>query len=227
MFCYSPDNVQLKRSSVRHINWNLDAETFFKDISKGGRRGRESPVVTVIFEHVRDGATFRFGYFLTLFFSNLTHRCYVPSVCAYVTVSLAGVVCPRVNAAKTSSGNDQPEESSGPEPFALQGKLFTELRVLNRELSVAVHSASSKGGGDGTLLATILHPKVGTQYYYSLFCVKFAYTQGNITLELIKAGLGRVADWTLAVLPRSVMLTLSVFHANGLFQRGSCCCTRG
>jgi hypothetical protein len=53
------DNMELKRSSVRRVNWNLDAESFFKDLSKGSRRGRESPVATVIFEHVRDGATFR------------------------------------------------------------------------------------------------------------------------------------------------------------------------
>jgi hypothetical protein len=128
-------------------------------------------------------------------------------VCAYVTVSLAGAICPRVNAAKSSAGNEQTEDNAGPEPFALQGKLFTELRVLNRELTVAVHSYSKSGGSDGTLLATILHPKVSQSLVFICshsYCNGWLYGQGNITVELVKAGLARVADWTLASLPRLV-----------------------
>ena len=95
-------------------------------------------------------------------------RCFVPSVCAYISLALAGVTCPRVNA-KTPSSDASPTEHSSelacagqtsPEPFALQGKLFTELRVLHRELNVTVHAPAARGGVDGTLLGTIQHPKV-------------------------------------------------------------------
>lgn len=104
----------------------------------------------------------------------------MPSACAYVTIALAGATCPRVNGGKAGQTDDT---SSEPEPFALQGKLFTELRVLNRELGVAIHSASTRSGSDGTLLGTILHPKVRIVVdflFFSIvliisFCIHFRY----------------------------------------------------
>lgn len=51
----------LRRGSIRQINWTLDAEAFFGTLTRpasGGGRP-ESPVVTMIFEHVRDGTSFR------------------------------------------------------------------------------------------------------------------------------------------------------------------------
>ena len=101
----------------------------------------------------------------------------MPSVCAYISLALAGITCPRVNAKASSSGDAAAAEDSqaaastpspsgaGPEPFALQGKLFTELRVLHRELNVTVHAPAARGGADGMLLGTIQHPKVLYTYH--------------------------------------------------------------
>lgn len=82
-----------------------------------------------------------------------------------MTIALAGIVCPRVNAAPSKQeGSSESPASAAPEPFALQAKLFTELRLLSRELDVVLYGAtpgrSSGGGGEGLLLGTVLHPKV-------------------------------------------------------------------
>ena len=108
------------------------------------------------------------GYFL-IFLQSLSSliklsifalfRCFIPSISGYVSVSLAGIVCPRVNVGKADA-----ETPSSPEPFALQARHFSELRLLNRELDISVHGAAAgsgkAGGSEGSLLVTVSHRKV-------------------------------------------------------------------
>lgn len=161
-----------KKASIRTIDWAVDGGKYFEGLL-GGRKALSpsSPVVLeAVVEHIRDGASF---------------RCYVPKDSCYVSFAFAGVTCPRVNTPSSASS----ENAAAPEPFAAQSKLFTECRLLNRRLDLAVQGVSS-GRGEPMLLGTVLHPR------------------GNISEQLLKAGLAKVADWTLALLPREGVLTL-------------------
>jgi hypothetical protein len=91
-----------------------------------------SPVIIInaVIEHVRDGASF---------------RCYVPQDSCYVTFALAGATCPRVNNGTTTSSSSSSDKNAtsgngsggnAAEPFAIQSKLFTEMRLLNRRLDL-------------------------------------------------------------------------------------------
>jgi endonuclease YncB( thermonuclease family) len=195
------DDPSKKRGAVRQINWTLDAAAYATNLlapSKSPKSGPQVSSVRVVVEHVRDGASF---------------RCFIPSSSAYVSVALAGIVCPRVNSGgKADSEGNTP----APEAFALQARHFSEMRLLNREVELAVHGAAAGSGkvaSEGSLLVTLGHPKVRTR------CELRAHltppSQGNLTLELVKAGLGKIADWTLALLPRSVTDCLSRLTLSG------------
>ena len=101
----------------------------------------------------------------------------------YLSFSLAGIICPRINASKqpTASDTETPASSasaSKPEPFALQARHFTELRLLNREVQIVMQTLDRTGN----VLGSVLHPK------------------GNIAVEMVKNGLAKVADRSLAAL---------------------------
>jgi hypothetical protein len=150
------DDAIKKRNAVRQINWALDAAAYATNLlapSKSPKSPNNS-TVRVVVEHVRDGASF---------------RCYLPSASAFVSVALAGIVCPRVN---SGNGKVDSEATTGPEAFALQARHFSEMRLLNREVDVAVHGASSGSGkvaSEGSLLVTLLHPKVHLSPTHPLF----------------------------------------------------------
>jgi staphylococcal nuclease domain-containing protein 1 len=103
----------------------------------------------------------------------------------YISFSLAGIICPRINSGKqsqssTGESDDQKQSSSGskPEPFALQARHFTELRLLNREVEIVMQTLDRTGN----VLGSVLHPK------------------GNIAVEMVKNGLAKVTDRSLAAL---------------------------
>ena len=101
----------------------------------------------------------------------------------YLSFSLAGIICPRINASKQQSAPELEGTSnsvSKPEPFALQARHFTELRLLNREVQIIMQTLDRTGN----VLGSVLHPK------------------GNIAVEMVKNGLARVADRSLAALSR-------------------------
>lgn len=64
----------------------------------------------------------------------------------YITVSLAGIRCPGYR--KGEDGNDVPE------PFADEAKFFTEARLLNRDVRVALQAVTNN-----MFLGTIVHPR--------------------------------------------------------------------
>lgn len=136
---YTSDEVA-KKQAIRSVDWNTDATKYFETLlaSRTTPLSASSPIILdVVIEHVRDGASF---------------RCYVIRDSCYVSFAFAGATCPRVNtpsssatattaaadgATTTTTGSDNNAAgTAGPEPFAVQSKLFTELRLLNRRLEV-------------------------------------------------------------------------------------------
>lgn len=83
-----------------------------------------------------------------------------------VTLSLCGTQCPPLK-----RGEDGVEEAA---PFAREARFFVESRLLHRSVQIALQGVDK----NGTLLGTVLHE------------------QGNISLELLRVGLARVADWS-------------------------------
>lgn len=115
----------------------------------------------------------------------------------YLSFSLAGIICPRINASKQQQSATaavaafDPEAPAGgnvgkPEPFALQARHFTELRLLNREVQIVMQTLDRTGN----VLGSVLHPK------------------GNIAVEMVKNGLAKVADRSLAALAKYDKLTI-------------------
>jgi len=91
---------------------------------------------------------------------------------ASFTLILAGVACPRV-------GNPRQNPPTPSEPFADAARDFAELRLLQRELKVSLHGTDKSGA---CLVGTVHHPR------------------GNIGVELLKNGLGRISDWTIRMM---------------------------
>uniref|UniRef100_A0A7S4QIP3 Uncharacterized protein n=5 Tax=Ditylum brightwellii TaxID=49249 RepID=A0A7S4QIP3_9STRA len=86
------------------------------------------------------------------------------------TLIIAGVSSPRV-------GN--PKSNVESEPFADEARQFVEVRLLNRELRISLHGTDKS---ETCAVGTVHHPK------------------GNIAVELLKRGLGRVTDWTVRLM---------------------------
>ena len=89
------------------------------------------------------------------------------------TLILGGVMCPRL-------GNSKVEPPTHDEPLSQEARSFVELRLLNRELNISLHGVLESMQSTG--IGTLHHPK------------------GDISLELLKRGLARIADWSLRVL---------------------------
>jgi staphylococcal nuclease domain-containing protein 1 len=162
-----------KTAIVRNINWNPNTaalEELYQRVqsSNGG-------VVKVIIESVRDGATLRV---VIQNGNNFT----------YASVFMAGVMCPRVGSSTTapaaaSENADEDGEDQAPaaattstvtaEPFGLQAKVFSELRLMNRELDCRLYGVDVRGNA---FIGTILHPK------------------GDIAIEILKNGLGKLSE---------------------------------
>lgn len=92
-----------------------------------------------------------------------------------INFGLAGVQCPRVNPPVNSEAEDA--APVGPAPHAREAKHFTELRLLHRDVEVKLEGADKYGN----VFGSVVH-KSGR----------------NISVELLKSGLGRMADWSSA-----------------------------
>lgn len=110
----------------------------------------------------------------------------------------------------TLSGWTGPAAEAKPEPFALEARYFTEVRLLQREVDVVVEGIDKYGTckyrcthvmficlrvlcdeslplmpcSALSVYGTVLHPK------------------GNISMELLKCGLARVVDYSIAYASR-------------------------
>lgn len=92
---------------------------------------------------------------------------------ASFTLLLSGVSCPRM-------GNPKADPPIPTEQFSSQARQFTETRLLQRELPIALV---------GTDKAAV--SAVGTVYHPA----------GNIAVELLKNGLARMSDWSVRLMP--------------------------
>jgi len=90
-----------------------------------------------------------------------------------LTFNLAGIACPRLGRrARSSEESDVP-----PEAFSVEAKHFVEVRLLHRRIPIRIKMLSKSGG---VFIGEIIHPK------------------GDIGVEILKRGLGRVVDWSVA-----------------------------
>lgn len=169
---HTSDAALKEATASRTIQWKPeDPAALAKDL-----KGKEIPAIV---EQVRDGTCL---------------RCYVPSIGVMVTVLLAGAAAPRVaygaaasggksdaaapapgSAAAKVAGGSGGGAASGQAPFALEAAFFTESRLLHRDVTLVV------GGADK------FHNLVG----------RVLVPQGDISAALLKAGLARVAAWSL------------------------------
>uniref|UniRef100_A0A7S1V294 TNase-like domain-containing protein n=1 Tax=Grammatophora oceanica TaxID=210454 RepID=A0A7S1V294_9STRA len=88
------------------------------------------------------------------------------------TLLLAGVNSPRL-------GNTRGETPVPPEPFSDTARSFVETRLLQRELEITLHGTDKAGV---CAVGTIHHPR------------------GNIAVELLKNGLGKMSDWSVRMM---------------------------
>jgi len=91
------------------------------------------------------------------------------------TLILAGVASPRM-------GNPRATPPTTDEAFAVDAREFVSTRLLHRELDMTVYGTDKAGV---CAVGTVHHPR------------------GNIAVELLKAGLARVSDWSARMMPPS------------------------
>ncbi|RHY33831.1 hypothetical protein DYB32_001561 [Aphanomyces invadans] len=135
-------------TAALHVDWNGPSS----DELLGRFKGQQTPA---IIEGVRDGASMRVILLKTM---------------QIINFSLAGVQCPRLN---PPVGSDQ----TGPAPFAREAKLFTEVRLLHRQVHVKLEGVDKFGVLPPASI--VVHP-----------------SGHNISIELLKEGLGKMSDWS-------------------------------
>ena len=89
------------------------------------------------------------------------------------TLQLAGTSCPRF-------GNPKADPPTTTEPLANEARNFVTARLLQRELSISLYGTDKNGYN---AVGTIHHPA------------------GNIAVELLKIGYGKIAEWTVRLMP--------------------------
>lgn len=93
---------------------------------------------------------------------------------------LAGVQCPRMAppvAAAAAAATPAPEAASGPAPYAREAKHFTEMRLLHRDVELKLEGVDKYGN----LYGSVVHS-----------------SGKNISVELLRSGLAKMADWSSA-----------------------------
>lgn len=137
--------------------------------------------VTAVIEYVFDGSRYRCQITKSPNDPDYVHSTF--------TLALGGVVCPRSQRPQQPSATPPPQISPNATPeqelqLGIKARVFVEERLLQRELTIVFHGTDKSGGA---AVATVQHPK------------------GNIALEILKNGLGRMADWSVRLMnPSSI-----------------------
>eukprot|EP01138_Halocafeteria_seosinensis_P007850 gb/GECG01008020.1/.p1 GENE.gb/GECG01008020.1/~~gb/GECG01008020.1/.p1 ORF type:complete len:921 (+),score=174.17 gb/GECG01008020.1/:1-2763(+) len=156
------DNSEAVKGAIRKVLWNVPED---RELLNQLQNSPQSAVV----EQVKDGASL---------------RCILTGLKEYMLVinfNLAGVQSPRYMQQQQQSEEEQNTNSGGAEtttvaqPFAGPAKLFTETRLLNRDVVLHI------GGADK----------------FNNFFGKVEHPAGDISAELLKNGLGRMVDWSI------------------------------
>ncbi|CAB9501505.1 Staphylococcal nuclease domain-containing protein 1 [Seminavis robusta] len=150
--------------------------------------------VTAVVEYIFDGSRFRCQI------TQANDKEYIHST---FTLILGGVVCPRSQRPTHTTGNPPPQIAPNATPeqelqMGARARLFVEERLLQRELTMVLHGTDKSGGA---AVATIQHPK------------------GNIAVELLKNGMGRIADWSVRLMDPGVVPPLRIAENNA--KRGN------
>ncbi|KAF7265330.1 hypothetical protein GWI33_021313 [Rhynchophorus ferrugineus] len=139
---------------VRDVKWSVDNLKAFVEKNEG------KPLKAII-EHVRDGSTVR-AFLLPDFH--------------YITLMIAGIRC---NGFKLDDqGKPDPNQKV---QFAEEAKYFVEVRLLQRDVDIVLHSVNNTTN----IIGSVVHPK------------------GNIAEILLREGFARCVDWSLASLASS------------------------
>lgn len=144
---------------------------------------QQTKEVKAVIEYIFDGSRYRCQV------TNSSDPEYLHST---FTLILGGVICPRSQRPTGSNVASLPQiaPNATPEQELVMGskaRLFVEERLLQRELSILLHGTDKSGGA---VVATVQHPK------------------GSIAAEILKNGLGRIADWSIRLMDPAVVAPL-------------------
>jgi len=108
----------------------------------------------------------------------------IPTMYQYTsfTLLLAGILSPRI-------GNPKADPPIPQEEFSVEARQFVTTRLLQRELPVSFVGTDKSGVN---VVGTVYHPA------------------GNIAAELLKAGLARMTDWSVRMMPAGEVPPLRV-----------------
>jgi staphylococcal nuclease domain-containing protein 1 len=143
--------------------------------------------VTAVIEYIFDGSRFR---------CQITKASESEYIHSTFTCILGGVICPRSSKPAGGASFPQIAPNATPEQELVMGakaRLFVEERLLQRELTIVFHGTDKSGGA---AVATVQHPR------------------GNIAVELLKSGLGRIADWSVRLMDPTVVPPLRIAENN-------------
>jgi staphylococcal nuclease domain-containing protein 1 len=159
---------------VRTVDWAPNAQALLAKY--------KGQALTAIVDSVRDGSTLRCEL-LTCGDKPLHH--------IMVTVFLAGVQSPRTplplsvlqqqyqrKLQESPDADIEPPREQAPEPFALEAQAFTAARLLHRDVQVVLLGADKSGNLFGQIV----------------------FAKGNISQRLLEMGLGKLVDWSAALL---------------------------
>ncbi|EEY67094.1 nuclease, putative [Phytophthora infestans T30-4] len=103
-----------------------------------------------------------------------------------VNFGLSGVQCPRLNPPVNAAESEEPVPT-GPAPHAREAKHFSEVRLLHRDVELKLEGVDKYGN----LFGSVVHP-----------------SGRNISVEILRIGLGRMADWSSAFTSASARATM-------------------
>jgi len=150
-----------------------------KNVDDAAAMVKKAKKVTGVIEYVFDGSRFR---------CQITNSPNDPEyVHSTFTLALGGVVCPRSQRPNQALANPPPQIAPNATPeqelqMGARARIFVEERMLQREVDIVLHGTDKSGGA---AVASINHPK------------------GNIAVELLKNGLGKMADWSVRLMDPS------------------------
>eukprot|EP00475_Leptophrys_vorax_P017560 TRINITY_DN2419_c0_g1_i1.p1 TRINITY_DN2419_c0_g1~~TRINITY_DN2419_c0_g1_i1.p1 ORF type:complete len:990 (-),score=358.13 TRINITY_DN2419_c0_g1_i1:152-3121(-) len=160
-------------------SFEKDPKSVFESLKKKPLRG--------IVEQVRDGSTLRVEVFDPEDESGLTFYS--------IVVHISGIQCPRVPPPysvlyeqylkRKEAGEDvQEPPQERPAAFGPEAKLFTEMRLLNRDVEVQLLSIDKSQNVFGSVLVP----------------------QGNIAVSLLKNGLAKFVQWSAQITGEAALL---------------------
>jgi len=158
------------KDHIRQIDWTPDTLALYQ-------ANKATPLPAVV-DYVRDGSTLRV---------ELIHP-QAPLKHTMINLNLSGIVSPRTAVPLSvliqqwekkkekdpSFKEKKPTKQEASDPFADEAQVFTEQRLLNREVHVLLQGVDKTGNLFGTV----------------------SFAKGNISVKLLEAGLAKYVAWS-------------------------------